>query len=380
MKLTCKKGLLAIILFALALALASSMASAQTNCTQECEGKVCVYFFYSPNCHFCQSIEGYMNDFEANYSKTAVLHRFDVTKPESYAVYSKFCSIQQLPPEKRGIPLIVTKDDFLMGAADIKNKLIPAVDALLAANKTGCISNDICQPINQTHSNGDTQTIITLPLIITAAAADSINPCAIGVLIFLIGFLMLSSGKNKKRTFKIAMLYILTVYLAYYLAGIGILEALTRLSFLRWINPVFGIGVAILGLINLKDAIQNKPEGTLAIPTHAKPLIERWVYRASIPAAVILGVIVAAVELPCTGGMYLAILTLMAHTVTRATALWYLAFYNLIFVLPLVLITFLFILGFEAETLQNWLDKHKRKSRAIMGAVLLIIGVVLIFL
>jgi len=118
----------------------------------------------------------------------------------------------------------------------------------------------------------------------------------------------------------------------------------------------------------------------LAIPTSAKPLIERWVYRASIPAAIILGFIVAAVELPCTGGMYLAILTLMANTVTRGTAITYLLIYNFIFVLPLIIITLLFVTGFEAEKMQNYLEKHKRKSRMIMGIALLAVGIVLILI
>ena len=95
-------------------------------------------------------------------------------------------------------------------------------------------------------------------------------------------------------------------------SGIGIMEILNKLTFLPLITKIFGIGVGILGIINIKDALSNKTAGTLAIPTKAKPLIEKWVYKASLPAAIILGIIVASVELPCTGGMYLAILTLMA--------------------------------------------------------------------
>ncbi|MBU2522898.1 MAG: cytochrome c biogenesis CcdA family protein [Nanoarchaeota archaeon] len=364
------------------------LASAETDstissatCTEECVGKVCVYYFYSPTCHACQSIKDFMNEFEQKNNETVMLHRFDVTKPENFDIYSNFCSVQSLSLEERGIPLVVTKEDFLMGTDDIKNKIDPAIQKLMSENKTGCISEDVCHSTNTTGQNAtNTQQILTLPIILVAAIADSINPCAIGILIFMVGFLMLSSGKNKKRTLKIAILYIATVYIVYYLAGMGILQILSKLSFLRVINYIFGAGIAILGMINIKDAIENKPDGTLAIPTSAKPLIERWVYRASIPAAIILGIIVAAVELPCTGGAYLAILTLMANTVTRSTAMIYLAIYNFIFVLPLILITLLFIFGFEAQTLQGWLDKHKRKSRAIMGATLLAIGIILMIL
>jgi cytochrome c biogenesis protein CcdA len=383
MRFESKKSLFALSILTLSILMFAIVPSAyaQTDCSEQCAGKVCVYEFYSPSCHACQSIEGFLKDFESKYNETVILHRFDVNEPRNFEIYSNFCSVQNLPMEQRGIPVMVTKDDFFMGTQDIRTKLEPSVIRLISENKTGCISNDICQvQENSTSDPTNTQRIITLPLVTLAALADSINPCAIGVLIFMVGFLMLSSGKNKARTLKIALLYIFTVYVAYFLAGIGILEVLTKISFLKWINPVFGAGVAILGIINIKDAIQDKPEGTLAIPTSAKPLIERWTYRASLPAAVILGVIVAAVELPCTGGMYLAILTLMANTVTRSTALWYLAFYNFIFVLPLILITLLFVFGFEGEKIQGYLDNHKRKSRGIMGVVLIGIGIFLMFL
>jgi cytochrome c biogenesis protein CcdA len=268
-----------------------------------------------------------------------------------------------------------------MGEDQIRTNLEEDILKLIAENNTGCVDTNICSAnINAVQNKTSSQQIITLPMITIAAAADSINPCAIGVLIFMIGFLLLSSGKNYRRTIKIATIYIATVYIAYFLAGLGILEVLSKLSFLGWVTKAFGVGVIILGLINIKDAVQNKPGGTLAIPTKAKPLIERWVYKASLPAAIILGIIVAAVELPCTGGMYLAILTLMANTVSRQTAIMYLLFYNFIFVLPLIIITVLFVRGFEAEKLQIWLEKHKRKSRMIMGLVLLAVGILLFVL
>lgn len=383
-----KFNLLKVIGFAFILFIAmsiatvmSSIASADSqSCSEECAGKICVSYFYSPTCSHCQATGPFIDEINKTYSENITLHKLNVKEPANFEIYSKLCSIQNLPVEKRGIPLIVTKNDFLMGEDQIRNNLEKDIIKLIAENKTGCIDEGICHSNVSVNNQTKTQTIVTLPLIIVAAAADSINPCAIGVLIFLIGFLLLSSGKNYKRTMKIALIYILTVYIVYFLAGIGILEVLSKISFLGWITKAFGVGVAILGLINIKDAIQNKTSGTLAIPTKAKPLIEKWVYKASLPAAIILGIIVASVELPCTGGMYLAILTLMANTVSRSTAIIYLLIYNFIFVLPLIILAFLFTKGFEAEKLQNYLEKHKKKSRMIMGIVLLAVGILLFFL
>lgn len=379
------KFLLLGILFLSLLAIASAaegLASQAGTCSEDCAGKVCVTYFYSPDCSHCRATSPFIDEMNKIYGENITLHKLNVKEAVNFDIYSNLCTIQNLSVNERGIPLIVTKNGFFMGEDQIKDNLERDILKLIDENQTGCIDDSICHSDVNVNQNNQTksQQIITLPLIAVAAAADSINPCAIGVLIFLIGFLLLSSGKNKRRTIKIASIYIITVYVAYFLAGIGILEVLSKISFLNWVTKAFGIGVAILGLINIKDSIQNKTEGTLAIPTGAKPLIEKWVYRASLPAAIILGIIVASVELPCTGGMYLAILTLMANTVSRNTAIMYLLIYNFIFVLPLIIITFLFVSGFEAEKMQSYLDRHKRKSRMIMGLVLLAVGILLFFL
>jgi len=382
------KILKSLIVFAFVLVAAMSIAwtaYAEQSCSEECAGKVCVMYFYSPTCHACNSIKDFIDEINKTYSENITIHKLSVKDAVEDAAninsYNNLCSVQNLSMNERYIPLIITKDSFLMGTDQIKENLEKDILKLIAENQTGCIDTNICHAdVNATANQTNSQQIITLPLIAVAAAADSINPCAIGVLIFLIGFLLLSSGKNYGRTVRIAAIYILTVYIVYFIAGVGILEILSKLSFLSVVTKIFGAGVAVLGLINIKDAIQNKTSGTLAIPTSAKPLIEKWVYRASLPAAIILGIIVASVELPCTGGMYLAILTLMANTVSRNTAIMWLLIYNFIFVLPLIIITFLFVRGFEAEKLQNWMEKHKKKSRMIMGLVLLITGAVLLFL
>jgi cytochrome c biogenesis protein CcdA len=282
--------------------------------------------------------------------------------------------------QDRGIPLVIINNKLLMGPDQIKTNLENDIKTAIDNNQTQCPMPEVCtnQTVNITGNQPLTNiTKVTLGLITVAAAADSVNPCAIGVLIFLVGFLLLSSGGNKKRTLLIAAIYILTVYIIYFLAGIGILAILSKLSFLRILTKVLAGVIILFGLINIKDSLKEG-EAFLAIPARAKPLIHSWVYKASIPAAIILGIIVASVELPCTGGMYLAILALLATSAAKTSAFWYLAYYNLIFVLPLIILTLLFIFGLEAQDMQNYLEAHKKKARWIIGAVLILIGVILL--
>jgi len=64
---------------------------------------------------------------------------------------------------------------------------------------------------------------LTLGIIISAAAADSINPCVFGVLIFLIAF-MLKIFKSPGRMLLGGFLYTAVVYGTYLLLGFGILK------------------------------------------------------------------------------------------------------------------------------------------------------------
>jgi cytochrome c biogenesis protein CcdA len=372
-----KKG---IIFLVLALILLVSNASALCE-NESCKGKVCVFYFYSPDCHICQSTKPFIDSLEANYSDNLNVHRYNVKEFDSYSLYNKFCTLQNVPMNQRGIPLAVIENKFFMGGDQIKGNLESAIKDAISNNRTSCPMPEIC-PANQTINTTDHQPIanitkVTLPIITVAAAADSVNPCAIGVLIFLVGFLLLSSGGNKKRTMTISMIYIITVYLVYFLAGLGILAILSRLAFLQILTKILAGVIILFGLINIKDAF-NEGKAMLAIPESTKPLIHSWVYKASIPAAIVLGIIVASVELPCTGGMYLAILALLANSATQSSAFWYLIYYNVIFVLPLILITLLFIFGLEANTLQSWMESHKKKARLIIGVILVIIGIILV--
>ena len=60
---------------------------------------------------------------------------------------------------------------------------------------------------------------VNLPLIIGASAIDSINPCAFGVLIFLLAYLG-QKFKDKKLIFKNGMIYIFGVFITYLIAGV----------------------------------------------------------------------------------------------------------------------------------------------------------------
>lgn len=213
---------------------------------------------------------------------------------------------------------------------------------------------------------------ISIPLIIGAAVVDSINPCAFAVLILLVFYLL--TIRNRRAMLIVGLIYVFTIFLVYLLAGLGLLGFVTSINATRAIYFIAAWLAIIFGLINVKDFFVKNPKPLLAIPESRKALIKEYVYKASGPAAIILGVLVAAFELPCTGGVYLAILSLLAKQETFINALFYLLLYNLFFVLPLIIILFASYFGMSPERLEKWRQGNRLWLRLIVGLALILMG------
>lgn len=220
-------------------------------------------------------------------------------------------------------------------------------------------------------------TTLTIPALIGGAAIDSINPCAFAVLIFLLGYL-LAIG-SPKLILRVGLVYVGTVFVVYFLAGFGILRALTAFNVAGIIFKIAGVILIFVGLVNVKDFFWYGKGFTLAIPESRKPLIQKYIKKASVPAAVVLGFLVSAFELPCTGGVYIAVLGLLASRETQLSAVPYLLLYNLIFVLPLFIILGFVYFGFSAERMEAWRGKNRRWLRLVLGLGSLALGVLILW-
>ena len=62
---------------------------------------------------------------------------------------------------------------------------------------------------------------LTWALVLGAALVDSINPCAIGVILFLSSALLRVS--SRKILLRLGVTYIVTVYIVYMLSGLGLI-------------------------------------------------------------------------------------------------------------------------------------------------------------
>lgn len=217
-----------------------------------------------------------------------------------------------------------------------------------------------------------------LPVIAGAAVADSINPCAFSILFLTIAFL-LSLGKDRKFILAAGSAYIFGIALIYTFIGVGILQVL---SIFAIPNFMAKIGAAILiaySLISLANEFFPSFPIKLKIPEKGHLTIGKIIHRASIPAALLLGIVVGMFEFPCTGGPYLFVLSLLHDQKTFWSGFGYLIIYNVIFVLPLIIMLALAASKTVLEKIDRMRKLETKKARIILDVALLLVGVLLFF-
>lgn len=214
----------------------------------------------------------------------------------------------------------------------------------------------------------------TLLTVITTAIIDSINPCAIGVLILMISVL-LGAHQSTKRLLLLGGLYIFSVLVVYFLAGLGMLYFFTNipLSIAEYISIIVGVLIIFAGILEIKDYFWYGKWFSLTIPARFAKKLHTYSTNATIPGVIFLGAFVSAVELPCTGAPYLAIITLLSQYFDF-NALLLLILYNIIFVSPLIVILILVACGKKLHQVKKWKQENRGFMRLLIGLLLVGLG------
>ncbi|KKU48726.1 hypothetical protein A3H10_02840 [Candidatus Uhrbacteria bacterium RIFCSPLOWO2_12_FULL_46_10] len=228
---------------------------------------------------------------------------------------------------------------------------------------------------------------LTIGIVLGAALIDSINPCVFGVLIFLVAF-MTKLFKSPRRMLLGGLLYSAVVYITYLLIGFGILKLALNTGLATTFYWVAALIAIIAGLLEIKDYFWYGRGFTLQIVPGGAERIKYYTNKIEgmegrHPALLFLtivglGIFVVLVELPCTGAPYLAILGLLSQG-EFAAAVPLLLLYNLIFILPLLVIIGISYFGTSSERLEAWRQEHRGLMRLGIGLFMLILGLYMIY-
>lgn len=354
--------------------------------------KINILFFYSRTCPHCEKVI----DSKVLDSLNSSYNVINIDVASNNDLFLEFSN------------LFKSRKDFYYGAVptlivlnsdNIKDSIVlqgdtPIIDFLkedlakVSFNTQNNQKNNETIIINKTNDTNEKLTFGKLLwLVIITALADSVNPCIMSVLALLISQLMLF--KAKKRIKKYSIVYISTIYISYFIIGIllalGLNAVLTKTS--NALNNIIGFYVILIvslivifaGIVNVKDFFAYGKGISFSLSKKSKERVIKLIQELSLASIIILGFIITLIEFPCSGIMYAGLISLLIlNHISFANIMLILIFYNIIFVLPLILIVYFVLKGSNIDEVDSFRLKYRKWFRLIMGLVLIGLGIYLL--
>ncbi len=173
--------------------------------------------------------------------------------------------------------------------------------------------------------------------------------------------------------FKVGFTFIAGVFVVYVFLMLGLLNLISLLGWLSKIRLLVALVALFFGLVMVKDFFFYGRWFSLEIPKKTKPQLENLIKRGTIVSALVLALFSSLVELPCTSGLPLVYVTILAE---RGLVAWpYILWYNLFFILPLVFIVVSVGLAYQKiDQLEKWRKRFRKVMRLVSGLLLLFLS------
>lgn len=352
-------------------------------------------------CGHCSMYLFNLNQFLQQKGITDIQERNLINDESARIELSNLNKEKNIPPELQGhMVVVLNKDLVLEGHVPIKvleelfntyNGNFPEIilyqDSMDTDVSSYKIMNDnkikecsIDKPITEcTELKDSFWRKSVLLLTIFSGLLAGIHPCTISVLLFFIAFLF-TIRRSRQEIFKVGASYIIGIFLAYLLVGLGIFKVFT-FSTPHFSAIVGAILVSILGLVNIISYFtEGRIKFSLGIPSSVKPKIMELIHNSTLPAAFVVGVIVGICSFGCTAGIYISIISLLLLKATYVLGFVYLVLYNLMFILPLIVILLIASNKKIVQRLENIESKEKHYLKLIAGIIMILLALLIFYL
>lgn len=228
--------------------------------------------------------------------------------------------------------------------------------------------------------------------VLAAGLLDGVNPCAFTTLIFLLSALSVA-GRSRRETLVIGLFFTVTVFVTYYLIGIGFFKILRIADsfelvsrIIRWL--LFGVLLLFSGL-SFYDFIKIRAGKTseilLQLPDGVKRRMHSSIRSYSKSAAlagssIVMGFLISIFELGCTGQIYFPTITYIIQTEKAASGYIFLAVYNLAFILPLVVVFVVAYMGITSKKITKIFQTKLGLIKILTGLLFLGFAVLMLVL
>ena len=318
-------------------------------------------YFYEVGCQKCSRAESDIWYVQSKYPQL-VIDEFNIYDSVNLA---RWMARRAGREEELHTPALFIGDDVLIGAEEISPQRLEAIVSKYAATGTERFWEDF-------DAATDTATVVGPLQVIVGGLLDGLNPCAFATLIFFISYLTFSERRDWE-ILAVGIAFTVGVFLTYLAIGLGLYRLLdavrdTHAALSHWAYLLTAVLCAVLAVFNFLDFLKARrgeiTDMTLVMPEALRRRAHAVVRRSSraqafVVAAVVTGAAVSFLELACTGQVYLAILISMTSIpASRTQAVPLLILYNLMFVVPLIVVFVLVYLGTSSMQLGLFLRRH----------------------
>lgn len=379
------------------------------------EGPSDAYLFWRTGCPYCEDARAYLRTLKREIPDLTVTE-LEVSGSEAnreiFIVLNMAMEI-----ERPAVPLVVVGGRAIVGYLDDRTTGAAIREAVLRCRAEACpnIMGPLLaavMPVRGTAGTAGDDTApddsgtpavaptlpetITLPLIgavptgalslpaltVLLGAVDGFNPCAMWVLVFLIGLLV--GLKDHRRMWLLGGAFLLASAAVYFLFMAAWLNVLLFLGALLWIRLAVGLLALGGGAFYLREFVVSSDAVCKVAPPERRRRImdglKRAVREQRLPLALI-GVVVLAfavnlIELLCSAGIPAVYTQVLAMTPLPA---WQYSSYLLLYI-AVFLLDDLVVFATAMATLQvtGLTAKYSRYSHLIGGVVLCAIGALLL--
>ncbi len=318
--------------------------------------------FYGEGCPHCAQVEKYLQD---NEPPVKIEQKEIYRHPENAEEFNKICEEHNIGLMNRGVPFLYAEDKCYIGRSQIIEYLENIDEVSIAS-------------VEEPEEKKEADSSLTLPFLIGAAVVDAVNPCAFAVLLILMTT-VLAAGDRRRALFS-GLAFTVSIFISYLLMGLGLYSVVATFEMSNIFMKIVGALALIIGLFNLKDFFWYGKGFLMEVPLAWRPKLKSLIRSVTGPlGAFIIGFAVSLFLLPCTSGPYIVIIGMLGHQATYNKAVWYLVLYNLIFVLPMLLISFGAYWGMNVAEAEEKRQKNLRILHLLAGLIMTIMGVVLLF-
>ena len=333
----------------------------------ENEKEVDVIFYCGQGCPHCKLTEKAFEEL-SNNSINVVMKEiyFDNENREEFmSIMDKY----GVSTNRRGVPALLWEGKLLTIGELNRNQIASITEEC----RTECpeelrFSNEVSE-IERGNENDE----LTLYAVIVAALIDSINPCTLAIMAMLLATIVMQNGK--KHALWAGFIFTSIIFIMYSLMGLGIIKVVVLSSVEKIFFYVMMVFAFIIAILEFKAYFNYKPGFiSMEMPMWLRPYAKKYLQAATSPYAVAIAAVGCSLFLlPCSSGPYLVILSLLAKT-KATTYILYLILYNLIFVLPMMLITIAIYLGLStAEKIKEFRNRYIKHLHLISGILMIIV-------